>query len=149
MIMLASARYIALLLVSIPLAQAQRVDTVLTWRTYSQEVQARVQVFDSGNALRPTTAVIDELASNRGAPVTDDTRFLAETIGRQLGEDPAEMTFVFRFSAASYCETGSGAGKTLLLRATFSRTRAGGLASPSWRVISRDELAQLTDRALY
>lgn len=132
-----------------PLAHAQIVDTLLTWRTYTVPAHAHLRVFAAPSDARPLTAVIDELASNAASPATDDARFLAETIGRMLGHDPAAMTFVFRFSQASFCADQARPTKRLLLRATFARTRTGALASPSWRVITRDELAALTDRALY
>lgn len=131
-----------------PSSAAQVSDTLLTWRTYLHNVTAQVRVFRIADERRPLTAVVDELANRNAGPATDDARFLAETIGRMVGSDPAEMTFVFRFSAASFCEAGAG-GKQLLVRATFTRTRTGALASPSWRIITREELASLTDRALY
>lgn len=145
---LALSSVVALLLLAAPV-QAQVVDTLLVWRTYTQEARARVHVYPSGSASRPLTVVVDELAENRAGPVTDDARFVAETVGRTLGRDPAEMTFVFRFSAASFHPAGRSGDKVLLLRATFTRARTGRLSSPAWRVITRDELADLTDRALY
>jgi len=135
-------------LVSSANASAQLADTLLTWRTYAGESQARVQLFRADNEVRPVTAVIDELAANRNALATDDARFVAETIGRTYGHDPAAMTFVFRIDGRSFHEEASSA-KRLLLRATFTRTSAGRLGSPLWRVITREELARLTDRALY
>jgi hypothetical protein len=130
-------------------APAQIADTLLVWRTYGSEARAHVRVFPSDDDARPLTAVVDELAENRGGLVTDDARFLAETLGRSLGHDPAGITFVFRFSAASFTEGARPGGKTLLLRATFTRTRTGRLSPPQWRVINRAELAELTDRAFY
>jgi hypothetical protein len=141
--------FIAVLLWPAATASGQVLDTLLTWRTYAQPAQARIAIYRSNDDNRPLTAVIDELASNRSGPVTDDARFVAETIGRLLGRDPAEMTFVFRFSTNSFCEEAAGSAKGLLIRATFARTRTGALASPLWRVITRDELARLTDRAVY
>jgi hypothetical protein len=149
--MVHASRFLPLLLVlAFPAldATAQVADTLLVWRTYAQEAHARVHLYEAPGDARPWTAVVDELASNRAGLATDDARFLAETIGRSFGHDPAEMTFVFRIGAASFCEGASG-GRTLLLRATFSRTRAGRLGAPLWRVITRDELAELTDRALF
>jgi hypothetical protein len=140
---------VALALLAVPAPRAQVADTLLTWRTYAQEARAHVRVYPSGDDARPLTAVVDELAENRAGLATDDARFLAETIGRALGRDPAEMTFVFRFAAGSFCPDAPSGGKTLLLRATFTRTRAGRLTTPAWRVLTRDELAALTDRALY
>lgn len=131
-----------------PTASAQLADTLLVWRTYAQEAQAHVRLFESGDDNRPVTVVVDELCDNRAGLVTDDARFLAETVGRGFGRDPAEMTFVFRFSGESFCAE-RGGGKMLLLRATFTRTRTGRLGTPLWRVLTRDELAALTDRALY
>lgn len=139
----------AALLVLLPAATAaQPADTLVTWQTYGQEGVARVQAFESNDDDRPWTAVVDELAENGAGLVTDDVRFFVETYGRGVGLDPAGVAFVFRFNGASFCE-GGPEGKTLLLRATFTRTKTGRLSAPNWRVLSRDELAELTDRALY
>lgn len=140
---------LALALLGAAGAEAQEADTLLTWRTYATDAVARVRIFPSNDADRPRTAVVDELAENRAGLVTDDVRFLAETIGRTYGFDPAETFFVFRFSGASFCGGGDGGDKMLLLRATFSRSGTGRLNAPNWRVITRNELADLTDRGLY
>ena len=126
---------------------AQPADTLLTWQTYGREGVARVQTFASNDEDRPLTVVVDEQADSP-ILVTDDVRFFVETFGRGVGVDPTEATFVFRFSGASF-DADAGDDKVLLLRATFSRTKAGRLGSPFWRVVTRDELAELTDRALY
>lgn len=136
------------LLLAVSAASAQPADTLLTWRTYGQEGTARVQTFASNDEDRPRTVVVDERAENRAGLVTDDVRYFVETYGRSVGVDPAEAAFVFRFNGASFCTDGPD-DKTLLLRATFTRTKTGRLSAPSWRVISREELAELTDRALY
>ena len=128
-------------------AAAQTHDDVLTWRTYAAERSARVRVYLCEDERRPQTVVIDERASNGGI-VTDDARFLADLVGRELGFDPTAASFVFRFTPASFAEDAPERGKTLLIRATFGRAASGGLAAPSWRVISPDELEELTDRAL-
>lgn len=122
-------------------------DTLVTWQSYGQTGVARIQTFEANDEDRPVTVVIDELAENP-VLVTDDVRYFVETFGRGVDLDPATATFVFRLSGASF-EAEGEIGKTLLLRATFNRTKAGRLGSPSWRVITRDELAELTDRALY
>lgn len=132
----------------VPTAQAQAIDTLFTWQTYDEQGITRVRVFPSNDEDRPITVVVDELAENQAGAVTDDVRYFVDTFGRQFGYDPTEITFVFRFSGESFCEDGD-ADKLLLLRATFRRTAAGNLGSPSWRLLSRDELAELTDRALY
>ena len=122
-------------------------DEVVTWRTYSSERSARVRVFASGDERRPVTAVVDDRAANGGA-VTDEAAFVADHVGRSLGFDPVAATFVFRFTPAAFVEGAGDDGKTLLLQATFRRTASGGLGSPSWRVVSPDQLGELTDRAL-
>ena len=134
------------LLLSAADARAQSVDSVVTWRTYSSERSARVRVFVADDEKRPHTVVVDERASNGGV-VTDDVRFLADHLGRELGFDPVAATYVFRFTPASFVEGADDRGKTLLLRVTFSRGASGALVSPTWRAISADELDGLTDRA--
>ena len=124
-------------------------DTVLTWQSYTHERSAHVRLFACDDEARPHTVVVDERAESAGGPVTDEVRYVAETIGRTLGFDPAEATFVFRFTAGGFTPGGGEEGKTLLLRATFRRVASGDLGSPSWRVLSRDALSDLTDRALY
>ncbi len=130
-------------------AGAQAVDTLFTWQTYAQEAHARVRLFDAPDDARPLTVVVDELAANRAGLVTDDVRYFVETVGRALGHDPATATYVFRFTARSFSAEADAGGKMLLLRATFNRTKSGRLSAPSWRVLTRDEVAELTDRALY
>ena len=123
------------------------IDEVLTWRSYSAERSARVRVFDSGDSRRLHTVVIEEANDNAGGPVTDEARYVAETIGRTFGFDPVDAFFVFRFEVGS--ATGASAGnKILLLRVTFRRGASGELGAPSWRVISAETLSDLTDRAL-
>lgn len=139
---------VSLLSALAPTTRAQAIDTLFTWQTYDTEGVTRVQVFPSNDEDRPITVVVDELAENQAGAVTDDVRYFVDTLGRQFGYDPAEITFVFRFTGASFHE-GADSDKLLLLRATFRRTATGNLGSPSWRLISRDELAELTDRMLY
>ena len=122
-------------------------DETLSWRTYAATREARVRVFLCDDEARPRTVVIDDRASNSGV-LTDEAQYVADLIGRELGFDPAEATYVFRFTPASFHADASDRGKTLLLRATFRRSRSGALGAPSWRVITSDALADLTDRAL-
>ena len=121
-------------------------DQTMTWRTYAATRSARVRVFASPDERRPRVAVVDDVASNAGA-VTDEAAFIADLVGREVGFDPTEATFVFRFTPASFVEGGEDGGKTLLLRATFRRSSGGALGAPQWRVLRRDELDELTDRA--
>jgi hypothetical protein len=134
---------------AVPTASAQLADTLVTWQTYRGEGITRVRTFAANDEDRPVTIVVDELAENRTGAVTDDVRYFVDHLGRAFRIDPTAATFVFRFTGGSFCDDGGGGDKLLLLRATFRYTAAGNLASPSWRVISRDELADLTDRMLY
>lgn len=128
-------------------AAALYADTVLVWRTYADDASARVRMLASSDEDRPYTVVVDQLPGQAGL-VTDDARFVAETVARAFGYDPVQATFVFRFTGESFQGPG-GDDLALLVRATFRRGKSGSLGSPSWRVINRDELAELTDRALY
>lgn len=132
---------------AVPSAQAQPHDQEMTWRTYSAERSARVRVFPADDERRPRTVVVDDRATNDEA-ITDEAVFIADLVGRELGFDPVEATFVFRFTPAAFVADAPERGKTLRLRATFGRTASGALGSPTWRVISPDELERLTDRAL-
>ncbi len=142
---------LAVLLLALPdAAHAQgepTTDTLLTWRTYGDERAARIRVFPTADEDRPRAVVVDERAETGGAPVTDEARFFAETVGRTLGFDPAGATFVFRYTAAAFTPGADDRGKVLFLRATFRRDGSGDLGSPSWRVITREALDELTDRA--
>ena len=122
------------------------VDEEITWRSYSAERSARVRVFDSGDSNRAYTVIIEETNDGASGPVTDEARYVAETVGRTYGFDPVNAFFVFRFEIGS--PTGAFSGKVLLLRATFRRGSSGDLGAPSWRVISAETLTDLTDRAL-
>ena len=130
-----------------PTARAQTHDQEMSWRTYSSERSARVRVFPIEDERRPRTVVIDDRASNSEA-ITDEAVFIADLVGRELGFDPVEATFVFRFTPAAFDADAPERGKTLRLRATFSRTASGALGAAQWRVISPDEMERLTDRAL-
>lgn len=121
-------------------------DQQLAWRTYADARQARVRVFASTDERRPTTVVVDDRADN-GDPITDEAGFVADLVGREMGFDPTEATFVFRFTPAAFADAAGDQGKTLLLRATFQRGTSGALGSAQWRVITADMLDELTDRA--
>ena len=128
-------------------AAAQTHDQELVWRTYSEDRSARVRVFPCDDERRPRTVVVDDRASNSEV-ITAEASYVADLVGRTLGFDPVGATFVFRFTPASFAEEASESGKTLLLRATFGRTSGGSLSAPQWRVITPDEMEDLTDRAM-
>lgn len=127
--------------------QALIAERTVAWRSFAAERSARVRAFHAGDSRRPTTVVVDDAAGN-AAPVTDDAPFVAELAARELGLDPVETTFVFRFTPAAFNPAAGDGGKTLLLGATFRRTASGGLGAPTWRVLSSEALQELTDRAM-
>ncbi len=128
-------------------AQGATLDTLLAWRSYSDTRQARVRVYPCDDDQRPRTVVVDDPAENGGL-VTDEIRYFAELVGRALRFDPAEATFVLRYTAAAFTPGSDDRGRALLLRATFRRTDSGELGPPSWRVITAEALEDLTDRQL-
>lgn len=132
--------------VSIPSAKVQEwQDYALTWRSYTGGTRHATATL-YGNASRfdaderPYTVVIVQGDGNR-APITDDAEFLAEIIGRDLGVSPVRLAFVYRF-------TTEGADRPLSVRATFRLSSSGNLVSPSWRVLSAEEVEDYTDRQL-
>lgn len=139
----------AALLLAPGLAAQPLVDTLIVLQSYGYERTARVRLFRCDDEARPHTVVIDERADGAASPATDEVRYVAEVIGRTFGFDPVAASFVFRFTARSFVADAREDGKALLLRATFRRGSSGDLNAPSWRVLSRDALADLTDRALY
>lgn len=140
----------ACLFLAAPLAVAQTtasIDREVSWRSYAAERHARVRVFPADDDRRPVTILVDDQAGNDD-PITDDATYLADYIARELSVDPTTATFVFRFTPAAFSAGADDRGKTLLLRATFRRSASGALGAPSWRVIDRDALGDLTDRAV-
>lgn len=90
--------------------------------------------------------ILDELADNKGTSITGDARHLVELIGRQLTFEPSETCWIFHWGAFSFEGAENSTRKELFLRATFRRTKSGALGSPYWRVLSREEVEEYTDR---
>ena len=127
-------------------AQAQTVsDTVFAWQGYGRTSTCRLAVYPSPESEdRPYTIVVREVEGNTGDSTLDDARYLVEQVGRTYGIDPTAATWVFHWGAFSY--EGAQGGKELLLQATFRRGKSGSLTSPSWRLVSRGEVEEITDR---
>ena len=129
-------------------AHAQpRVDTTITWRSYSRTGTAHVQVYPGPPDDEEThTIVVKELAENQGPSTIDDVQYLADLIGRRLGVDPTTAYWVLHWGGFSFEGADPDADKALFLRATFNRTKSGNLSSPYWNVISETDVRELTDR---
>lgn len=122
-------------------------DTLFTWKGFSQTAQARVRLYAGlPDEDRTHIFVFQELADNRGPTTVDDARLLADLVGREFGIEPGEAYFLFHWGGFSFEGADPGDGKELFLRATFKRNKSGSLGSPSWRVVSREEVEELTDR---
>lgn len=126
-------------------ADAARIDTVFSWRGYGQTGTVRVAVYSNpADEDRPTTVVLRELAENAGPSCLEDARFLIEQVSRAFGIDPEAAAWVFHWGAFSY--EGAQGRKSLFLRATVRRGRSGDLLAPSWRLVSHEDVEEMTDR---
>jgi hypothetical protein len=130
-----------------PACAQPRVDTTVTWRSYSQTGTTEVRVYPGPPDEEEThTIVLREVAENRGPSTVEDLPYLADLVGRQLGIDPTAAYWVLHWGGFSFEGGDPGADKALYLEATFNRTNDGDLGSPRWDVISETELRELTDR---
>jgi hypothetical protein len=134
---------------AVPLeASAQlRVDTLFTWRGYARAATCRLQIYAvPSDEDRPHTVVLRELAENDGASTLTDARHLVELVGRRFEIDPAAATWVFHWGAFSFEGAAPNKRKEMFLRATFRWNKSGTLDTPSWRVVTRAQVEDYTDR---
>lgn len=138
---------VALLLIAPPESNAQVLtDTTFAWKAYSRTGLCEVQIYaTTPDDERTHTIVLREVAQNGGPSIVEDARYLAEQVGREFNIDPADAYWVYQFGSFSY-EGAAPGGKEVLLRATYRRTKSNRLTSPQWRVISRDDMDEYTDR---
>ena len=131
-----------------PQAPAQlRADTVFTWRGYARASMCRLRIYATpADEDRPHTVIIREQAENSGVSTVADARHLVELVGRRFEIDPAEATWIFHWGAFSFEGAEPNRRKELFLRATFRRNKNQSLGTPSWRVVSREEVEAYTDR---
>ena len=120
-------------------------DKPLTWRSHGGGTLSATATLTGNESrhdsdARPYTVVLVHDTGNR-APVTDDAKYLAEIVSRDLGVDPVRLAFLFRFPI-------EGSRRALTIRATFRRSSSGGLVAPSWRVLSAEEVEDYTARTL-
>lgn len=132
--------------VILPAADGQKIDTLISWNDYSRISSCRLTVFENpDDEKRPTVAVLSEIAENAGSPAIQDARFVVQRVGRQFNIDPAKAYWVFRWSAQSFLSPAES-DKEVLFQATFRWSKQKTLTGPSWRIIDRDKLLELTDR---
>ena len=113
----------------------------LTWRSYNGGTRSATATLYGNTSRhdsdeRPFTVVLVQGDGNR-APITEDAKYLAEIIGRDLGVSPTRLAFLFRFAV-------EGTDRPLTIRATFRLSSSGHLVSPSWRVLSTEEVEDTT-----
>ncbi len=138
----------ALLLAGAPHAGAAQalVDTLFGWQGYAAPSSAHLRIYKAPRAeARTHTIVIGEAAGNAGATAASEAQHLAELVGRAYHIDPAAAYWVFHWGAFSF-PGAAPSRKELFLRATFRRSESGSLSSPTWRLLSRREVEDLTDR---
>lgn len=121
-------------------------DTTFTWRGYTHESETHLQLYPGppDDENRDHTVVMRELAENTGPTVLDDIEYVAEEVGRAFGMDPARVAWVVHWGAFSY-EDAAASDKEVLVRITFRRTSTGRLSAPYWRIITPNDLRELTD----
>ena len=117
----------------------------LTWRSYGGGTLSATATLYGNTSRhdsdeRSYSVVLVQGEGNR-APITEDAKYLAEIIGRDLGVSPTRLAFLFRFAV-------EGTDRPLTIRATFRLSSSGNLVSPSWRVLSAEEVEDYTDRQL-
>lgn len=122
-------------------------DTTFTWRSYSQTGTTQVEVYPGPPGDEEEhTILLRELAENHGPSTVEDLQYLADLVGRHLGFDPTQVYWIVHWGAFSFEGAEPDADKALFLRATFNRTKSGSLGSPYWKVLSKPEVRELTDR---
>lgn len=122
-------------------------DTLFTWQGYGPAAQCRLRLY----ARLPDedythVVVLQELAENRGPSTLDDARHLAALVGRAYGIDPAQAYWVFHWGGFSFEGGQADRRKEVFLRATFRPTSGGALGAPNWRLITRADVEDYTDR---
>ena len=100
----------------------------LTWRSYDGGTRSATATLYGNTSRhdsdeRPYTVVLVQGEGNR-APITEDAKYLAEIIGRDLGVSPTRLAFLFRFAVED-------TDRPLTVRATFWLSSSGNLVSPS------------------
>ncbi len=123
-------------------------DTTVVWRGYTKKGVARVQLFTIAGSTseRSSVVVLREMAENQGPSTITDFPYLAEEVGRSFQLDPTKAFWIIHWGSFSF-KNAQKSEKELFLRATFKRTKNQELSSPQWRLVDREYVEDLTDRA--
>ena len=121
-------------------------DTLFTWQGYTRESLCRLRWYAAGDkAKKPHIIILGEHADNRGPSTLADVSYLAENASRMLSLDPTEVLWIIHWGNFSFRDAARRPGKEMFLRATFRRTSSGRLSAPQWKVVSREEVGEMTD----
>lgn len=147
------ASAVLLVLAATPAARAQALsDTLFAWQGYGRESRCALAVYPVSEEARgrqdryDRAVVLRERGDNAGPSTLADAPYLVEQAARTLGIDPVRIVWVFHWDGQSFGDAPTAGRKEVFLRATFSRTASGGLGNPSWRVVTRADVEELTDR---
>lgn len=121
-------------------------DSTYTWQAYATIATCSISIYDTTDDDQPKMVIVREVASNRGPTSVHDATFLIDRIARDFGLRPEDVVWIFRLGSYSYSGA-TASPREILLRATVRRSSAGTLGRPSWRVVSRVQLEEWTDRA--
>ena len=121
-------------------------DTLYSWQGYSKPAHCGIQLFKNpSESSKKYTVVLTELAENTGPTATSEIGYLAEAIGRTYHFDPTVAFWVIHWGGFSYSSAGTSS-KELFIRATFRRTASQRIGAPQWKIISREDVENYTDR---
>lgn len=121
-------------------------DTLYSWQGYSKPALCGIQLFKNpSESSKKYTVVLTELAENTGPTTTTEIGYLAEAIGRTYHFDPTMAFWVIHWGDFSY-SSANKSNKELFIRATFRRTASQRIGAPQWRIISREDVENYTDR---
>ena len=113
----------------------------LTWRSHDGATRSATATLyrNAGHHDAdewPYTVVVVQ-GDDNPVPVPADAERLAKIVGRGLGVSPARLAFLYRLTA-------EGADRPRTVRATFRPSSSDDLGSPSWRVLSLEEVEDYT-----
>ena len=121
-------------------------DTLYSWQGYSKPAICGIQLYKNPpKSSKKYTVVLTELADNTGPTTTSEIGYLAEAIGRTYHFDPTMAFWVIHWGGFSFSSAGKS-NKELFIRATFRRTASQRIGAPQWKIISREDVENYTDR---